>query len=116
MAVTKIKKQNTTYDINDARIPVAESADKYLHSKTEGGAVVLEWGDAPTELPEVTAAGKVLKTVSEDDTIVPAWGDFPTELPELPEGASEKTYVLKAVNGVLSWVEEVSAEVPAAAE
>lgn len=47
MAVNKIRKQDTTHDIHDARVP------------------------------------------------------------ELPADASEKTYVLKAVNGTVAWVEEV---------
>lgn len=115
MAVTKIKKQNTLHDINDARVPEIVAAGKVLKTVNDDG-LKAEWSDFPNELPAADAAGKVLKTVSEDDAIVPEWGDFPTELPALPEGASEKTYVLKAVNGVLSWVEEVAAEVPAAAE
>ncbi len=31
---------------------------------------------------------------------------IPAELPSLPADADEKTYILKAVNGVLSWIEE----------
>lgn len=31
---------------------------------------------------------------------------IPAELPSLPADANEKTYILKAVNGTLSWVEE----------
>lgn len=109
MAVTKIKKQNTVTPINDDRIPEIAAAGKVLKTVNDGG-LKTEWADFPTELPAADAAGKVLKTVSEDDAIVPVWGDFPTELPALPEDASEKTYVLKAVNGVLTWVEETAAE------
>lgn len=75
MAITKIKKQNTTYPINDDRIPELV-ANKYFHTVEENGEIVIELVDAPTELPA------------------------------LPEDASEKTYVPKAVNGVVSWVEE----------
>ena len=109
MAVTKVKKQNTLHEINDARVPEIVAAGKVLKTVNDGG-LKAEWGDFPNELPAADAAGKVLKTVSQDDTIVPEWGDFPTELPALPEDASEKTYVLKAVNGVLTWVEETAAE------
>lgn len=115
MAVTKIKKQNTLTPIYDARVPEIVAAGKVLKTVNEDG-LKAEWADFPNELPAAETAGKFLKTVSANDEIGLEWGDAPVELPALPEGASEKTYVLKAVNGVLSWVEEVAAEVPAAAE
>lgn len=86
MAITKIKKGANTYDINDPRIPELLAADKYLHTVEDNGEIVLELVDAPTELPA------------------------------LPEGAEEKTYFLKAVNGVLAWVEETEDQEPSEQE
>lgn len=50
--------------------------------------------------------GKYLHTKTVGDKVVMEWADTPAELPALPSGASEKTFVLKAVNGTLTWVEE----------
>ena len=75
--VNKVKKSGVEYDITDAR------------------------------LSDPQTSGKVLKSVQDNDEVVMDWSDETAELPELPEGASEKTYILKAVNGVLTWVEEV---------
>lgn len=48
--------------------------------------------------------GGALKTIN--GTSLLGEGDIDTkELPALPEDAASKTYVLKAVNGVLTWVE-----------
>ena len=58
-----------------ARQVPAPITGKYLHAKTSSGKTVMEWTDAPTELPVA------------------------------PGDASEKTYALQLVQGVLTWVE-----------
>ena len=55
--------------------------------------------------PEGSASANLNKLKVGDTTYA-----IPSELPTLPADAEEKTYVLKAVNGVLSWVEEAPAE------
>lgn len=82
----------------------APEAGKYLHAKTSGSKVVMEWA-AVAEVPAAAAANKYLHTVQDGTSIGVEWADAPTELPTAPADASEKTYALQLVQGVLSWVE-----------